>query len=88
MVTNSTLPSVNTHLPTPHLPALIQAHDLCLADASDFSQGWEGWIHESITRYAEVGVGEVGVGCVAGVFLWGGLDNLIEENDEECRCDH
>jgi len=39
----ATLSSVNTHLPTPHLPALTQAHDLYLADAADFSQGWEGW---------------------------------------------
>ena len=37
------LPLVNTHLPTPHLPALTQAHDLNLADAADFSQGWDGW---------------------------------------------
>ncbi|MCD4810679.1 MAG: hypothetical protein K8R17_12400, partial [Methanosarcinales archaeon] len=28
---------------TPHLPELTQAHDLYLADASNFSQGWEGW---------------------------------------------
>ena len=37
------LPSVNTHLPTPDLPAVTQTHDLYLADAADFSQGWEGW---------------------------------------------
>jgi hypothetical protein len=25
------------------------------------------------------------VGCVAGVFLWGGVDNLIQEKDEKFR---
>ena len=23
---------------------------------------------------------------MAGVFLWGGLDNLMQKKDEECRC--
>ena len=47
---------MNTHLTTPHLPLLTQAHDLYLADASDFSQGEKLGLHESITTYAEVGL--------------------------------
>ena len=61
-----------------HLPP--QAYDLYLADAADFSQGWEDWSFMYLSQRTRGWVG-----CVAGVFLWCGLDNLIQENDEECR---
>jgi len=66
---------MNTHLPTPHLPALTQVHDLYFTDATDFSQGWEGWSFMNLSR----GTRRSGW-CVAGVFLWGGAGQQFNVN--------
>ena len=70
-----------THTSTPHIFPCSPTHTTSILRMPPTSvrdgKAGASWIYHDVR--------EGRVGCVARVFLWDGLDNLIREKDEECR---